>query len=117
MTALAVQVAQQLAAQHAGQPQCLASYSDQLPDTEAALALLWSDLCKGPPPVPWFETQSHSLPLTDQQARHLLLFLIHLDGWKRVKQCQHSNCQRIFIDASNPVNRRWCDLHSRHHSH
>ncbi len=108
------QVAAKLATWVVKRPASLNCYALLLPDTRAALALLWLDLGRAGPPRPWAEAGTGFDPRTEEEAHHLLLLLVQIDGWQRLKRCNHVKCQRVLIDASNPVNRKRCDLHSRH---
>ncbi len=96
-------------------PLLIARYARVLPDTTTATRLLWRDLHGAIPQVP-LTLDSMSDRSALENRRHVLVLLVLLEGWDRIKGCAREGCTRYFADASPAASRRHCDLHSRHRS-
>lgn len=48
-------------------------------------------------------------PIRD--ALYGLARLVEIDGWTRVKRCQHPECAAQYIDQTNGNRRKYCDAH------
>ncbi|WP_225725217.1 MULTISPECIES: hypothetical protein [unclassified Nocardia] len=42
-----------------------------------------------------------------------LAYLVHADGWRRVKTCAVGTCSNLFVDKSNGCIRKMCETHQR----
>lgn len=38
--------------------------------------------------------------------------LVEADGWHRIKACDLPNCEKQYIDATNGMVRKFCDVHA-----
>ena len=98
-------------------PEALAPYINAAEQSGQAYAsqLLWSEITHEEQGVAevWSRIRRGDVndPIT---LRHAFMLLLALDGWSRVKECDHPGCRRTFADATNAVSRRRCSRHARH---
>ncbi|WP_150460803.1 CGNR zinc finger domain-containing protein [Nesterenkonia ebinurensis] len=91
------------AAEQSGQAYASQSLWCEIAHEEQGVAEVWSRIRRG----------DVSDPIA---ARHAFMLLLALDGWSRVKVCDHPRCRRAFADATNAVSRRRCARHTRQQS-
>lgn len=101
------------------QPEALTPYLNAAEQAGQAYAsqLLWFEIARDEECVAEVWSRVRHGDVDDPiAARHAFMLLLALDGWSRVKVCDHPGCRRPFADATNAVSRRRCTRHARHPS-
>ncbi|MFC4555370.1 CGNR zinc finger domain-containing protein [Georgenia faecalis] len=95
-------------------PDIVTPYVRVAGNPDRATALLWSDIVADGAPVAevWAHLRQGVVP-DGASARHALLLLVIVDGWRRVKACDSPGCAAPFVDATPGASRRRCAAHAR----